>query len=463
MNIVILGGGSAAFAAAIRAAEAGARVTVVEQGTLGGTCVNVGCVPSKIMIRGAEIARRAAAHRFDGIGRNTPAIDRGRMLIQQQARVDDLRKAKYQDILERNPAVSLVRGRARLQASDAIEVVEPGGAARTLRADRVLIATGASPAVPPIPGLEKAPYWTSTQALIADEIPQHLVVLGGSVTGVELAQAFRRLGARVTVIELMDRLLPAEDEDISRGLQEVLEGEGVTVHTGAKTQALLWQDGKFELCFASRSVACDRLLIATGRIPNTADLGLEAIGVLMLGNGAIAVNERMQTSVPGIYAAGECTSQPQLVYVAAAAGKRAAINMTGGEASLDLSAMPAVVFTDPQVASVGLNERAARERGVEVDVRILGLENVPRALTSFDTRGFVKLVAERGSGRLLGAQLLAPDAGEIIQIAALAIRHRMTVQALGEEMFPYLVMAEGLKLCAQAFTRDVKALSCCAG
>lgn len=198
-------------------------------------------------------------------------------------------------------------------------------------------------------------------------------------------------------------------------------------------------------------------------MPNTQRLGLEAAGVDLAANGAIKVDAGQRTSVQHIYAAGDCADQPQFAYVAAAAGTRAAINMLGGSAKLDLSAMPAVIFTDPQVATVGLSEDAARRAELVVETRTLSLEYVPRALANFDTRGFVKLVAESGTGRLLGAQIVAPEAGEVIQTAALAIRNRMSVQELGDQLFPYLTMAESLKLCAQAFYRDVRKLSCCAG
>lgn len=179
--------------------------------------------------------------------------------------------------------------------------------------------------------------------------------------------------------------------------------------------------------------------------------------------GAVIVNDRMETSVSGIYAAGDCTNRPQFVYVAAAAGTRAAINMLGGEASLDLATMPAVVFTDPQVATVGLSEARAHRAGIQTDSRVLTLDNVPRALVNFDTRGFIKVVAEAASGRLLGVQAVAAEAGELIQSAALALRARMSVDDLADQLFPYLTMVEGLKLAAQTFTRDVKQLSCCAG
>jgi mercuric reductase len=210
-------------------------------------------------------------------------------------------------------------------------------------------------------------------------------------------------------------------------------------------------------------IHADNLLVATGRSPNTPDLGLPVSGVATDSRGAIIVDNRMQTNVAHIYAAGDCSSQPQYVYVAAAAGTRAAINMTGGDATLDLSTMPAVVFTDPQVATVGLSEVEAAARNIEAESRVLTLDNVPRALANFETRGFIKLVMERQTGRLLGAQILAAEAGDVIQTAALAIHNRMSVDDLAGQLFPYLTMVEGLKLCAQTFRKDVSQLSCCAG
>jgi mercuric reductase len=207
----------------------------------------------------------------------------------------------------------------------------------------------------------------------------------------------------------------------------------------------------------------DKLLIATGRAPNTGNLNLEATGIEVNTQGAIVIDRTMRTSASHIYAAGDCTDQPQFVYVAAAAGTRAAVNMIGGNAELDLTAMPTVVFTDPQVATVGYSEAQAHHHGIETDSRTLTLDNVPRALANFDTRGFIKLVVEAGSGRLIGVQAVAPEAGELIQTAALAIRHRMTVQELADQLFPYLTMVEGLKLAAQTFSKDVSRLSCCAG
>lgn len=464
LRIAILGSGSAALACAIRAARAGAQVTLIEGGVLGGTCVNVGCVPSKILIRAAEITHEIEHHPFRGISRSTPFLNPSELHAQQQARVDELRQAKYQHILDTNPNINFVRGVATFVAPKILSVrPAEGGQAKTIEADRILIATGARPAIPPLAGLAETPFWTSTEALAAGERPEHLVVLGGSVVGLELAQAFLRLGSRVTVIEMESRILPREDEAISRELLTHLRAEGMHVLTGVSAQSVSYVGGQFNVDLGGQRVSGDRLLVATGRRPNTRDLGLEAIGVETERNGAIRIDDHLRTTVEDVYAAGDCTNLPQFVYVAAAGGTRAAINMLGGDAALDLTAMPAVVFTDPQVATVGLTEAQAHAQGIQTESRELSLDNIPRALANFDTAGFIKLVAEKTSGRLLGAQILAAQAGEIVPTAALAIQKRMTVAELADMLMPYLVMAEGLKLCAQTFTLDVTQLSCCAG
>ena len=463
MHIAIIGSGGGAFAAAIRAAEAGARVTMIESGELiGGTCVNVGCVPSKILIRAAQLAQYQRENPFAGLADLAPAIDRPRIAAQQRERVEELRQAKYQKILDDNPGINMIRGRARFEDDHTLLIDLQGGGQEQITADRVLIATGASPMIPPIPGLADTPYWTSDEAVFSDETPEHLLVIGASVVAVEQAQAFRRLGSKVTILA-RSTLLSSEDPDLGAGLTAAFRAEGIDVREHTQARAVRYESNQFVLDTENEVIRGDRLLIATGRVPNTRGLGLEGVGVETNDGGGIVVDERLHTSAEGIYATGDCTSLPQLVYVAAAGGTRAAVNMTGGEARLDLSAMPAVIFTEPQVATVGLDEGQARVRGIETETRRLVLENVPRALANFETRGFVKLVAEAGSHRLLGAQILAPEAGEMIQTAALAVHQGMTVEALGDLLFPYLVYAEALKLCAQTFTKDVAQLSCCAG
>jgi len=418
LHVAVIGSGGAAMAAALKAVERGARVTLIERGTLGGTCVNVGCVPSKIMIRAAHVAHLRRQSPFDdGIAATRPAIRRERLLAQQQARVDALRQAKYERVLESHPAVTVLRGEARFRDGHHLVVRMTDGGEREIAFDRCLVATGASPAVPPIPGLKGTPYWTSTEALASDTIPPRLAVIGSSVVAVELAQAFARLGSAVTILARR-RLLFHEDPAIGEVLTAVFRAEGIDVREYTQATRVAHASGEFILGTEHGEVRADKLLVATGRAPNTRALNLEAAGVAVDARGAIV---------------------------------------------LDLTAMPAVVFTDPQVATVGLSESEARREGIETESRLLQLANVPRALVNFDTRGFIKLVTEAGSRRLIGVQAVAPEAGELIQAAALAIRARMSVQELADQLFPYLTMVEGLKLAAQTFDKDVAQLSCCAG
>jgi len=463
LHIAVIGTGGAAMAGAIRAAERGARVTVIERGTVGGTCVNTGCVPSKIMIRAAHIAHMRRQSPFDdGISASAPAIRRDVLRAQQQARVEELRRVKYEQILDDNPAITLLHGEARFVDEHTLRVRLAEGGERTLAFDRCLIAVGARPAVPPIPGLASTPYWTSTDALVADTIPPRLLVIGAAVVAAELGQAYARLGSEVTLIARSELFL-REDPVIGAAIGRVFAEDGIRVLRQTKIRAVRHENSEFILDTSSGELRGDALLVATGRTSNSDTLDLAKAGVHAAKGGVIDVDAQLRTSAAHIYAAGDCTDQPQFVYVAAAGGTRAAINMTGGDATLDLSSMPAVVFTEPQIATVGLSEAEAQRKGIATDSRTLSLDNVPRALANFDTRGFIKLVIEATSGKLLGVQAVAEGAGELIQTAAIALRAGMTAAELADQLFPYLTMVEGLKLAAQTFSKDVKQLSCCAG
>ena len=462
LHIAVIGSGGAAMAAALKAAERGARITLIERGTIGGTCVNTGCVPSKIMIRAAHIAHLRTESPFDGgVSAQIPKVDRAKLLQQQQTRVEELRDAKYEGILRDQTAITVLNGEARFVDANNLVVQLNEGGEQNVHFDRAFVGTGARPAEPSIPGLAETPYLTSTSALALITVPERLIVIGAGFVALELAQAFARLDSKVTVLA-RSRLLSGEEPAIGEAIEAAFRREGIEVLKQTQASRVDYTDNEFVIETNAGTLRADQLLVATGRIPNTENLNLAGIGV-ETSRGAIQVDGQLQTTVPGVYAAGDCTDQPQFVYVAAAGGSRAAVNMTGGEATLDLSAMPGVMFTDPQVATVGLTEAEALKQGYNVDTRLLDLENVPRALVNFDTHGFIKMVAERDSGRLLGVQAVAGEAGELIQTAVIALRSRMTVQDIGDELFPYLTMVEGLKLCAQTFTKDVKQLSCCAG
>ncbi|MCU7960432.1 MAG: mercury(II) reductase [gamma proteobacterium symbiont of Bathyaustriella thionipta] len=446
LHVAIIGSGSAAFACAIKAAENGARVSLVESAqVMGGCCVNVGCVPSKILIQAAQLAQQQRDNPFAGIKNHEPQINRVLLAQQQAARVEALRFAKYQHILESNPALSLIKGRATFQDKHSLLIEKKDGEKQRLLADRFLIATGSKAIIPAIEGLADTPYWTSTELLFTEQAPAHLIIIGSSVVAVELAQACCRLGSKVTLLA-RHHLLFHDDPLLGKGLTEALQNEGVKVLQQTQARQIAYENEQFTVRTNNGNIIGDRLLIASGRQPDTQALNLHAVAVKTRNNGAIRVNRRMQTSAEHIYAAGDCSDMPQLVYVAAAAGSRAGINMTGGHAELDLSVLPTVIFTDPQVARVGLTEQQAQAQNIATDSRVLGMENVPRALVNFATDGFIKLVTEAQTGRLIGAQILAHEAGELIQSAALAIRNHMTVDELAQQFFPYLVSGRKLAI-----------------
>jgi mercury(II) reductase len=461
-DLVVIGAGSAGFSAAITAADQGAQVALIGSGTIGGTCVNVGCVPSKTLIRAAETLHNArVAARFAGITAEAELTDWRGTVRQKDALVSELRQAKYVDLLPAYNGIADRDGPARL--------VDGGVAANgtQLPAGRIIIATGARPAVPAIPGIEAVPYLTSTTALDLEELPRSLLVIGGGYIGAELAQMFARAGVHVTLV-CRSRLLPEAEPEIGAALTRYFGNEGITVVSGIAYRAIGKTESGLSLTVTRDgqdvAIDADQVLISTGRTPNIEGLGLAEHGIAVSPKGGIVVDDRMRTSRAGIYAAGDVTGRDQFVYMAAYGAKLAAKNALNGDSlRYDNSAMPAIVFTDPQVASVGLTEAAARAAGHTVRVSTIGLDQVPRALAARDTRGLIKLVADAAGGRLLGAHVLAPEGADSIQTAALAIRQGLTVDDLADMIFPYLTTVEGLKLAALAFDKDVAKLSCCAG
>lgn len=460
-DLLILGSGSAAFAAAIKASELGARVAMVERDTLGGTCVNIGCVPSKSLLRAAEHYHRAGHSPFAGVPTSAGTVDLPAMVAEKDKLVTGMRQDKYEDLVEVY-RFEVIRGEARFTRSDTVEVN-----GRPVRAGRFLIATGAEPWAPPIEGLDDTGYLTSTTALELDELPGELIVVGANAIGLELGQLFLHLGSRVTFVEALDRIAPFEEPEIAAVLTTHLESLGARVLTSASATKAGQSDGRRWLDLTidgdSRRVEADQLLLATGRRARTDRLGLDRAGVNTDHRGHIVVDDHMATTNPLIFAAGDVTSLPQFVYVAALSGNIAAEHaLRGTRRSIDLSTMPRVTFTTPTIASVGLTEAQARDTGHRVITSLLPLEAVPRALVDQSTTGLIKLVADESDGRLLGAHILADGAGDVIQAAVMALRYRATVDEIADTFHPYLTMAEGLKLAAQGFRKDVKHLSCCA-
>ena len=461
-DLAVIGAGSAGFSASLTAAEQGAQVALLGFGAIGGTCVNVGCIPSKTMIRAAQALHHGkTAARFAGLAGHAELQAWDALVNQKNALVAQLRQTKYRDLLSAYPNIAYRQGQVRL--------IEGGVALDNtpIEADSTIIATGAAPTIPDISGIETVNCLTSTQALDLTQRPDSLLVIGGGYIGCELAQMFARAGAAVTLV-CRSRLLPEAEPEISTALTGYLRDEGITVADRLAYQAIRPTDQGIALDVRQngqdRTIRAQQVLAATGRRPNSRGLNLEQRGIELLPNDGIKVNDKMRTSRPGVYAAGDVTGRDPFVYMAAYGAKIAAKNaLNGDRLGYDNSAMPWVVFTDPQVAGVGLSEAAAKQRGFAVKTASIRLDQLPRALAARDTRGLIKLVADKKTNKLLGAQLLAPEGADSIQTAAMAIRCGLTVGALADSLFPYLTTVEGLRLAAQAFDRDITKLSCCAG
>jgi len=460
-DLLILGSGSAAFAAAIKARDLGASVAIVEKGPIGGTCVNIGCVPSKALLRPAELYHQAGHSPFNGVETSSGDVDLSALIASKDELVTVLRQEKYANLLDVYD-IELIRGTARFIGPDSVEVD-----GREVPAGRYLISTGASSWVPPIVGLDSTDYLTSTTALELTELPGEMIVVGANAIGLELGQLFAHLGTKVTWVEALDRIAPFEEPEISGLMRMHLKSEGAEVYEKAMAKRAgkdgdrVWleleKDGKTE------RLEADQLLMATGRRANTAGLGLDVADVDMDERGAVVVDAGLATSNPVVWAAGDVTTTPQFVYVAAASGNIAAENaLRGADRTIDLRTMPRVTFTTPSIASVGMTEAEARDAGLPVMTSLLPLESVPRALVNRDTTGAVKLVADESTGELLGAHVLAEGAGDVIQAAVVAMNYHATVDEIAAMFHPYLTMAEALKLAAQTFNKDVKNLSCCA-
>lgn len=461
-DLAVIGAGSAGFSASITAAEAGKRVALIGHGLIGGTCVNVGCVPSKTMIRAAEaIHAAAAARRFPGLSGAAQVDDWAALVAGKDALASGLRQKKYADLLSVYENITYIdQGAAKLVKGG----VQTGP--HLIRAAKIIIATGGRPSLPPIPGIHDVATLDSTSLLELETLPESLIFLGGGYIGAELAQMMARMGVKVTLV-CRSRLLPQAEPEVSEALAEVFRGEGITLYDGVTYDTCHSEGGRPFLSLDTGSkrldLSADNLVVTAGRRPNTEGLGLAEMGIDTDKRGAIIVGDDMATTCHGIYAAGDVTNRDQFVYMAAYGAKLAAGNAMGGAERYDNAAMPWVVFTDPQVAGVGLTEAQALAAGHEVKTSVLGLENVPRALAARDMRGIIKLVADAKTDRLLGGVIVAPEGSDSIQTLALALKFAMTTKALGETIFPYLTTVEGLKLAAQTFDRDVAKLSCCAG
>ncbi|MGY4544352.1 mercuric reductase [Arthrobacter sp. UYNi723] len=471
-DLAIIGSGGGAFAAAIRATNLGKRVLMVERDTVGGTCVNTGCIPSKALLAAAEARHVAldASGRFTGISTSAAPVEMAQLVEAKRSLVETMRAEKYVDLAaeygwEVRHGTAVFAG---TPSEPVLAITAPDGAGTTVSAEHYLVATGSAPWIPPVQGLADVEYLTSTSAMELDEVPASMLVLGGGYVALEQAQLFARLGTKVTML-VRSRLASAEEPEAAHALMGVFADEGIRVVPRAAVSSVRIDPASGDavatvaVSGGQEEFRAARLLIATGRRPVTEALNLDAVGVATGDRGQILVQATLRSTNPRIWAAGDVTGHREFVYVAAAHGTlmvENAFNHAGRE--VDYRNLPRVTFTGPALAAVGMTDMEASQAGIRCTCRVLPLQYVPRALVNRDTRGFIKMVADADTGRILGITAVGKEAGDIAAAGVYILEAAMTVEQVANLWSPYLTMAEGIKITAQSFTTDVSKLSCCA-
>ncbi len=463
-DLIILGGGSAAFSAAIRADRNGANALMIDGGTIGGTCVNVGCVPSKRLLAVGDQFFRVANHPFSGLRFEDGWSAEFRTVVRSKDRlVAALRKAKYADVLASLKDVEYVRGYAAFVSPHEVKVGK-----NRYEGDKFVIGTGSSPTIPPVPGIDKVDYLTNVEALSLRERPDSMIVLGGRALALEFAQMYQHLGTQVIVLQRSSRIVPEEEPEISQYLERYLKEDGIQIHTGAELLSVE-QRKRRKIVVARvgnrrRTLEADELLLATGRTPNTSGLNLTAVGVQVKDDRGVKVDSEMRSTAPHIFAAGDVIGKPMLETAAAKEGYIAAENALANRGlKMDYRTVPHAVFTNPAVASVGPTDAEANRGGhIRCACNTVLLEQVPKPVIVEDTRGLVKIVAEAESHKILGVHILASLAPDMIHEGVLAVKHGLTLEDIIDTVHVFPTHSEAIKLAALSFFEDVDKLSCCA-
>lgn len=479
-DLIIIGGGAAAFSAALKAESHAVKTAMVERGLLGGTCVNVGCVPSKNLLGAGELLYSSGNPSYSSISPCCEQdFDFSKTIRQKDNLVRYLRKQKYYDVLSSLENVKLIEGNAYFLSANKIRLKlnNNSGGSKTLEAKKFIVATGSSAFVPlssTIRGIDNVDYLTNIEALSLDKKPSSMIVIGGRALGLEFAQMYSRFGTKVTVLQRSDTIIPEHEPEISSALMHYLSEEGVNVITGIRIQELYQKnDTKYVKISGSgknnnnqtKTLEAEELLMATGRRPNTQGLHIENASVrLRPSDGAIVVDSEMHTSAPNIWAGGDVIGEPMLETLAAKEGATAAENaLTGSHKKIDFLSVPSAIFTSPQVASVGLTERQAMERYGVCDCRTFEMKEVPKALIINETKGLIKMVVNPSkNNRIVGVHILADKAADMIHEAVMAVKYYMAVDDIIDTVHVFPTVTEAIKLVSTAFRQDVTKLTCCA-
>ncbi|HEY3547800.1 MAG TPA: mercury(II) reductase [Propionicimonas sp.] len=451
-DLVVVGSGGAAMAAGIEARSRGKSVLLVEHSALGGTCLNVGCVPSKNLLAAAARRHRALVNPFPSVPTSAAGVDLPALMAQKQELIDQLRQTKYVGVADAH-GFPIRKGHARFVDEQMLQVDDDA-----VTATAYVVATGSTPHIPALPGMATVDPLTSTTAMELQAPPASMVILGGGPVGLEQAQLWAHLGVDVT---LVGRLAPYAEPEAADVLRAVFAADGIAVVEERAVEVEQTAGGAvFVRTEHGTKARGQRLFVATGRVANTEGLGLDAAGVITDARGFITIDQQQRTSNPRIFAAGDVSGAPQYVYVAAQTGHAAAAGALGEPTSVDYRGLPSVTFTTPQLASAGLTEAQARSAGHHCDSRVLAAQDIPRALANRDPRGVLKLIVDAQTRKPLGVHAALDGAGDVMLAATYAIKYGLTVDDIAQTWAPYLTMSEALRICAGLFRSEMPT-SCC--
>jgi len=437
-DIAIIGGGPGGYVAAIRAAQQGACVCLIESDRVGGTCLNRGCIPTKALYSTALLRERLEKADEHGFSLGDISFDYAKAVQRKDSVVGQLVGGIEQ--LLKSQGVDVIKGKASFEDKNRICIRQPGVAAR-IQAKNIVIATGSVPARPKVLPIDGKNILTSNEILAIKELPKSLLVVGGGYIGCEFAGIFAALGSQVTIVEALPQILSLSDRQIVREIEKSFKEKGVAVHVGTAVEALELTDDGVRATFGENEQLFEKVLVAVGRVPNSSGLELEAVGVVVE-NGAIKVDSRMQTSTPNIYAIGDVTGGIQLAHVASYQAGVAVTNALGGDDQCDYSVVPSAIFTLPEIGQVGLTEAECKEKGIAVDVGRFAFMASGKALCDGESRGSVKIVAEKESGRIVGAAIVGEEASALISEIAVAMAHGLTAAQLGKVIHAHPTLPE---------------------
>ena len=462
----IIGHGAAAFAAALKADELGIKTVMIgkneTRGTLlGGTCVNVGCVPSKRIITIGNFLDKINTKRFDGLSYSTRIENFSKIIEDKEFLVGSMRFSKYQKVLGKLKNVKYVNGFASFKDKNTL-IVD----GREIKAKKILIATGAKAKIPEIEGIDKVNYLTNEEALSMKKLPKSIIIVGGRALGLEFAEMFAHFGVNVTLLQRSDRILPNWEPEVSYYLEQYLKEEGVNIITGVKIDKVSGSKEAVKVYFSvkgsKQEVRAQEILLATGRTPNIEKLNLNGIEVKLDKNGFIKINRYMETSVRGIYAAGDVTGEPMLEALAAAEGNKATANaFSDKKLSIDINSVPSAVFTFPEAARVGLTDKEANSNGIKCACQPVMFKDLAKAGIIKDTRGLIKMVINANTKCILGVEIVGENAADLIHEAVLAVKFKLTIDDIIDTVHMFPTLSEIMKLGALSFYHNVEDLSCC--